>query len=68
MSPEALNKAAQAHLKEYWVIPPKANGGLRRGDGELLEAYTRAHDRPLMCLDEIRKQRVSGETLTPLPM
>src|SRR5271157_2080969 len=57
------------HLKEYWVIPPKASAGFVAKMEDILEVYTRPHDdsRPLVCLDETSKQLV-GETRTPIPM
>ena len=56
------------HLKEYWVIPPKANAAFVAAMEDVLEVYTRPHDaaRPLVCLDETSKQLVA-ETRTPLP-
>jgi hypothetical protein len=55
----ALNTVARAlkkndlrpHLKEYWVIPPKANAGFVAAMGDVLEVYTRPHDpaRPLVA-------------------
>jgi hypothetical protein len=32
------------HLKEYWVIPPKANAGFVAAMEDVLEVYTRPHD------------------------
>jgi hypothetical protein len=56
-------------LKEYWVIPPKANAGFVAAMEDVLEVYTRPHDpaRPLVCLDETSKQLVA-ETRTPQPV
>jgi hypothetical protein len=57
------------HLKEYWVIPPKANAAFAAAMEDVLEVYTRPHDpdRPLVCLDETSKQLVA-ETRAPLPV
>ena len=66
-SPRAKNDI-KPHLKEYWVIPPKANAAFVASMEDVLEVYTRPHDpaRPLVCLDETSKQLVA-ETRTPLP-
>jgi hypothetical protein len=66
----ALKKnSLKPHLKEYWVIPPKANAAFVAAMEDTLEVYTRTHDatRPLVCLDETSKQLVA-ETRTPVPM
>ena len=57
------------HLKEYWVIPPKANAAFVAAMEDVLEVYTRPHNpaRPPVCLDETSKQLVA-ETRTPIPM
>jgi hypothetical protein len=57
------------HLKEYWVIPPKAIAAFAAAMENVLDVYKRPHDpaRPLVCLDETSKQPVA-ETRTPIPM
>ncbi|MCP4096523.1 MAG: IS630 family transposase, partial [Planctomycetaceae bacterium] len=56
------------HLNEYWVIPPKANAEFAANMEDILEVYTRPHDkkRPMVCVDEISKQ-LTMETRKPLP-
>src|SRR6202011_2022397 len=56
------------HLKEYWVIPRKANAAFVAAMEDVLEVYHRPHDpaRPLVCLDETSKQLVA-ETREPVP-
>lgn len=51
------------------MIPPRANAEFVCAMEDVLEVYTRPHDpaRPVVCLDEISKQRVS-ETRLPLPV
>lgn len=45
----------QPHLKEYWAIPPKANGESVARMEDVLEVYARPHDpeRPVVCMDEL---------------
>ena len=66
--PGAKKNDIKPHLKEYWVIPPKANAAFVAAMEDVLEVYTRPHDpaRPLVCLDETSKQ-LDAETRTPLP-
>src|SRR5262249_19164964 len=61
-------KKTTSNLKEYWVIPPKANAAFVAAMEDVLEVYTRPHDpaQPLVCLDETSMQLVA-ETRTPLP-
>lgn len=51
------------------MIPPKANAAFVAAMEDVLDVYTRPHDRtrPLVCLDETSKQLVA-ETRTPEPM
>src|SRR5262245_380185 len=53
-SPGAKKNDIKPHLKEYWVIPPKANAAFVAAMEDVLEVYTRPHDpaQPLVCLDE----------------
>src|ERR1700747_278729 len=57
------------HLKEQWVIPPKANSAFVAAMEDVLEVYHRPHDPdyPLVCVDESSKQLIE-ETRTPIPM
>src|ERR1700746_1402126 len=57
------------HLKEQWVIPPKANSAFVAAMEDVLEVYHRPHDPdyPLVCIDESSKQLIE-ETRTPIPM
>src|SRR6476661_353910 len=65
--PGAKKNDITPHLKEYWVIPPKANAAFVAAMEDVLE--DRPHDpaRPLLCLDETSKQLVA-ETRTPLSL
>src|SRR5262249_22295792 len=67
--PRIKKNDLKPHLKQYWVIPPKANGAFVAAMEDVLEVYHRPHDpdRPLVCLDETSKQLVA-ETRQPLPM
>jgi hypothetical protein len=51
------------------VIPPKANSAFVAAMEDVLEVYTRPHDRdyPLVCLDESSKQLIA-ETRLPIAM
>ena len=51
------------------MIPPKANAAFVAALEEVLDVYTRPHDRarPLVCLDETSKQ-LTKETRAPVPM
>jgi len=55
-------------LRKQWVIPPQANAEFVCAMEDVLEVYTRPYDpaRPVVCLDELSKQRVA-ETRIPLP-
>ena len=55
-------------LRKQWVIPPHANAEFVCAMEDVLEVYTRPYDpaRPVVCLDELSKQRVA-ETRTPVP-
>jgi hypothetical protein len=55
-------------LRPQWVIPPQANAEFVCAMEDVLEVYTRPYDpaRPVVCLDELSKQRVA-ETRVPLP-
>src|SRR6516164_6763273 len=66
--PRVKKNDIKPHLKEYWVIPPKASAAFVAAMEDVLEVYTRPHDpaRPLLCLDETSKQLVA-KTRTPLP-
>jgi len=57
------------HLKEQWVIPPKANSAFVAAMEEVLAVYRRPRDPaiPVVCLDETSKQLVS-ETRVLIPM
>ncbi|HLH50642.1 MAG TPA: IS630 family transposase [Roseiarcus sp.] len=59
----------QPHLKQQWVIPPKANSAFVAAMEDVLSVYTRPRDpeRPLVCLDETAKQLVA-ETRAPIAM
>ena len=58
----------QPHRRQYWVIPPKANGAFVAAMEDVLEVYARPHDpeRPAVCLDETSKQLIA-ETRAPQP-
>src|ERR1700729_3550545 len=64
-----LKKHSQAHRRQCWVIPPKANSAFVAAMEDVLAVYTRPHnpDYPLVCLDETSKQLIA-ETRTPIPM
>lgn len=51
------------------MIPPQANADVVCAMEDVLEVYTRPYDpaRPVVCLDELNKQRVA-EIQTPLPV
>ena len=51
------------------MIPPKANAEFAANMEDILEVYTRPHDkkRPMVCLDEISKQ-LTMETRKPIPV
>ena len=55
-------------LRKQWVIPPQANAEFVCAMEDVLEVYTRPYDpaRPVVCLDELGKQRVA-ETRVPIP-
>ena len=57
------------HLKQQWVIPPKANSAFVAAMEDVLAVYTRPHDpdMPLVCLDETSKQLIA-ETRAPVQM
>jgi transposase len=57
------------HLKQQWVIPPKANSAFVAAMEDVLAVYTRPRDPdiPLVCLDETSKQ-LTAETRAPVPM
>jgi hypothetical protein len=59
----------QPHLKEYWCIPPEANGEFVACMEDVLDVYHEPYDakRPLVCMDETSKQLCS-ETRKPIPM
>ena len=64
-----LKKHSQAHRRQQWLIPPKANSAFVAAMEDVLAVYTRPRDpdRPLVCLDETSKQLVA-ETRVPVPM
>ena len=49
------------HLKQQWVIPPKANSAFVAAMEDVLAVYTRPRDpdMPLVCLDETSKQLIA---------
>ena len=55
------------HLKQQWVIPPKANSAFVAAMEDVLAVYTRPRDPniPLVCLDETSKQLIA-ETRAPI--
>src|SRR5246127_3971188 len=57
------------HLKQQWVIPPKANSAFVAAMEDVLAVYTRPRDpdMPLVCLDETSKQLIA-ETRAPIKM
>jgi len=57
------------HLKQQWVIPPKANSAFVAAMEDVLAVYTRPRDPdiPLVCLDETSKQ-LTAETRAPVPI
>ena len=57
------------HLKQQWVIPPKANSAFVAAMEDVLAVYTRPRDpdMPLVCLDETSKQLIA-ETRAPVQM
>ncbi|MGH6831077.1 MAG: IS630 family transposase, partial [Methylocella sp.] len=57
------------HLKQQWVIPPKANAAFVAAMEDVLDVYKRPRDQdyPLVCLDETSKQLIM-EMRTPVPM
>ncbi|MGO9235545.1 MAG: IS630 family transposase [Methylocella sp.] len=57
------------HLKQQWVIPPRANSAFVAAMEDVLAVYTRPRDPdiPLVCLDETSKQLIA-ETRAQIPM
>ena len=57
------------HLKQQWVMPPKANSAFVAAMEDVLAVYTRPRDpdMPVVCLDETSKQ-VNAETRAPIQM
>jgi hypothetical protein len=57
------------HLKQQWVIPPKANSTFVAAMEDVLAVHTRPRDPgiPLVCLDETSKELIA-ETRTPIQM
>jgi hypothetical protein len=56
----AQKNALQLHRRKYWVIP-KASGAFVAAMEDVLSIYTRPRDpdRPVVCLDEIRFDRIA---------
>lgn len=56
-------------LQKQWIIPPQANADFVCAMEDVLAVYTRPYDpaRPVVCLDELNKQRVA-EIQTPVPV
>lgn len=65
---DAQKNEIKPWLRKQWVIPPQASADFIGAMEDVLEVYTWPHDPayPVVCLDEISKQRVA-ETRTPLP-
>jgi hypothetical protein len=65
---DAQKNELKPWLRQQWVIPPQANAEFVCAMEDVLEVYTRPYDpaRPVVCLDELSKQRVA-ETRVPLP-
>ncbi|HCM73988.1 MAG TPA: IS630 family transposase [Armatimonadetes bacterium] len=59
---------ARLPWRQQWVIPPQANAEFVCAMEDVLDVYTRPYDpaRPVVCLDELSKQRVA-ETRVPIP-
>src|SRR4030088_800599 len=57
------------HLKQQWVIPPKANSAFVAAMEDVLAVYTRPRDPdiPLVCVDEPSKQ-LTAEKRAPVPI
>ena len=56
-------------MKEYWCIPPKANGRFVANMEDVLDVYHEPYDPkcPVICMDETSKQ-LTKETRTPIPV
>jgi len=58
-APRAQKNTLQAHRRQYWVIPPKANSAFVAAMEDVLAVYTRPRDGdcPLVCLDDLQATR-----------
>ncbi len=65
---DAKKNELQPHLKEYWCIPPEANGRFVANMEDVLDLYHEPHNpnKPVVCMDETSKQ-LTLEIKTPIP-